>query len=110
MLLEINENYYYKYYLKEEYFRFNKNATPENDKEWLETIIQSFIEADILEYGEFVITITNWKQGIINSFQRPYQNNKLSNTLVDNINGQIIMFFAVSKGSTNFFRFRKRIL
>lgn len=38
----------------------------------------TIIEADILKYGEFIITITNWKQEIINSFQRPYQNNKLS--------------------------------
>ena len=62
MLLEINENYSCAYYLKEEYLRFNKNANPENAKQWLENIIQSFIEADIPEYREFIITVTNWKQ------------------------------------------------
>lgn len=110
LLLDINENLSCAYQLKEMYRRFNKEATSQNADEWFDLIVSSFISADIPEYRDFVQLLLNWKPYIINSFLRPYNNRKLSNALSENINSQIRAYLAVSRGLSNFTRFRKRVL
>lgn len=64
---------------------------------------------DIPAHREFINLMNNWKEEIINSFERP-TGRKQSNSLTENINSQIRSYLAVSKGSSNFERFRRRIL
>lgn len=54
--------------------------------------------------------LKNWKEEILNSFLRPYNDHKLSNALTENINGKINTYLTVSRGISNFTRFRKRVL
>lgn len=110
MILNINENLSLAYRLKEMYLDFNKNATRSNCEEWFETVYSSFMEADIPEYREFTVLLYNWKQEILNSFARPFENRKQSNAFTENINGQIRTYLSVSNGVVNFVRFRKRML
>ena len=86
MILDINENLCLGFRLKEMYQTFNKEATEENCEEWFDTIYQAFVTSNIREYDEFITTLTNWKQEILNSFKRPYNDRKLSNALSENIN------------------------
>lgn len=110
MILDISENLALAYRLKEMYLLFNQKATEENCEQWFNSIYEAFIEAQIPEYHEFIILLNNWKIEILNSFKRPFDNRKLSNSLSENINGQIRTYLAISNGVTNFTRFRKRCL
>ena len=50
------------------------------------------------------------KKRNVTSFLRPYGDHKLSNALTEHINGTIGTYLSVSRGITNFERFRKRVL
>ena len=50
------------------------------------------------------------KKRNVTSFLRPYGNHKLSIALTEHINGTIDTYLSVSRGITNFERFRKRVL
>ena len=50
------------------------------------------------------------KKRNVTSVLRPYGNHKLSNALTEHINGTIDTYLSVSRGITNFERFRKRVL
>ena len=63
-----------------------------------DVLVKEFEDEDIPEYREFV------------SFKRPYEDHKLSNAFCENINGKINTYIDISRGITNFTRFRKRIL
>lgn len=110
LILNINENLSLAYHLKERYLDFNKNATSSNCEKWFDTLYNAFVEADIPEYREFTVLLYNWREEILHSFARPFQNRKQSNAFTENINGQIRTYLAVSNGVINFIRFRKRML
>lgn len=110
MILDISDNLTLGYRLKEMYLNFNKNATEKDCDSWFNSIYETFIEANLPEYNEFISLLTHWKTEILNSFKRPFNNRKLSNALSENINGQIRTYLTVSNGVTNFTRFRKRCL
>lgn len=92
------------------YLTFNKNATEENCEEWFNSILEAFKKSGISEFHDFIQTLENWKPEILNSFKRPFDEHKLSNALCENINGQIRTYLSVSKGVSNFIRFRKRCI
>lgn len=50
------------------------------------------------------------RKEIINSFERPHNIRKQSNALAENVNSQLRAYIAITRGSHNFTRFRKRIL
>ena len=94
--LKISENLKLAYELKEMYRDFNKNC--------------SYEEADLACYKEFVQLLKNWKPEIINSFNRPYDSRRQSNTLADSYNQKLREFMGVSNGYSNYDRFRARAL
>ena len=47
---------------------------------------------------------------ILNSYLRPYDDRKLSNSFTENVNGKLRTYLAVSRGISNFQRFRKRVI
>ncbi|WP_102265770.1 ISL3 family transposase [Massilicoli timonensis] len=110
LILEISETLALGYHLKEMYLTFNKNATEENCEEWFNSILEAFKKSGISEFHDFIQTLENWKPEILNSFKRPFDEHKLSNALCENINGQIRTYLSVSKGVSNFIRFRKRCI
>ena len=110
MLLDINPALTLAYQLKEEYRRFNRNATISHAEETLNKIIPDFEGADLYCYRDFVGILHNWKQEIINSFYRDENDRKQSNALAENINGQIRTIINAANGYSNFDRFRARCL
>ena len=53
---------------------------------------------------------SNWREEIINSFQRPHNDHKQSNALAENVNSQLRAYLTLIRGSQNFICFRKRVL
>lgn len=107
-ILNISENLTMAYQLKEMYLDFNEKATPQNCEAWFNRLYDSFLESGIAEYTEFIITLSNWKKEILNSFHRPCEQRKQSNALSENINNRLRKSLCVSNGLYNFIRFRKR--
>ena len=110
MILDISPVLKTAYFLKEEYLRFNKVMTYEEALDNYDVLISDFEREDIEEYREFVSILKSWREEIINSFLRPYHDRKLSNSLCENINGKIRTYINISRGITNFSRFRKRVI
>ena len=109
-LLSLNPSLTLAYNLKEMYRDFNKRATEENCEEWFNQLLQSFKEAHLYCYEEFIGLLENWKPEILNSFKRPYENRKQSNALAESINRSLRILMAVSNGLNNFDRFRARAI
>lgn len=98
------------YELKEDYRLFNKMATSENCIGWLDELISRFAQCSIPQYKEFHDLLIHWKHEIINSFERPYQNRKLTNARTENFNGKVRVYMNSSRGLSNFIRFKKRVI
>lgn len=110
MIFSISDKLLDAYNLKTAYQFFNDTATYENSGPWLDALIQRFQASGILEYNEFTRLLIHWREEIINSFQRPHNDRKQSNALAENVNGQLRAYIAITHGSQNFTRFRKRVL
>lgn len=110
MILETFPTLKTAYYLKEDFREFVKTYSYEQAKAAYDDYLKAFIDEDIKEYYEFTEILKKWKEEIINSFLRPYGDHKLSNALTEHINGTIGTYLSVSRGITNFERFRKRVL
>lgn len=110
MLLNINPNLKIAYELKEEYRLFNKECSYEDAPQRLDELIQKFEQSNLYCYAEFVGLLKNWRTEIINSFKRPLENRKQSNSLAESLNEKLRELIHVSHGYSNFDRFRARAL
>ena len=98
------------YYLKEEFRRFVRESDYQTALNNYDNYINNFKDCGIKEYDEFTNILINWKEEILNSFLRPYDEHKLSNALTEMINGKLGAYIRISHGISNFTRFRKRVL
>lgn len=98
------------YELKEMYRKFNKVSYYDDAVDFFPKIQKYFAECGIAQYSEFSGILSNWKEEIINSFRRPYNDRKLSNAYTENINGKLRNYFSIARGIKNFDRFRKRAI
>lgn len=111
MLLELDDELTLAYELKESYRNFNFHSTYETASRDLDVLISSFEKANIKEYEEFVDIMIRWKKEIINSFIiSDRSSNRLSNARSEAMNERIKTHIRISKGLSNFMRFRKRML
>ena len=110
MVLSVSDELKTAYFLKEEYRAFNKQMSYEEARDSYDALIRDFEREDIKEYREFVSILKNWKIQILHSFLRPYEERKLSNSFCENINGKMRTYIDISRGITNFTRFRKRTM
>lgn len=110
MILDLSPILERAYVLKERYRSFNRNMSYDEAVENYDVLIRDFEDEDIPEYREFVSILRNWRKEILNSFRRPYEDYKLSNAFCENINGKLDTYLDVSRGISNFKRFRKRVL
>lgn len=101
---------YEAYLLKEEFRDMVKTCSYHESKAKYDDLYMKFKNSGIREYDDFVQILGKWKDEILNSFLRPYDKHKLSNALTENINGKLNQYVIISKGLTNFKRFRKRVL
>ena len=100
----------YAYDLKEEYRCFNRSCSYDEACSRFDDIYLKFKNCNISQYEEFTGILSHWKEEILNSFKRPYDDRKLSNAFSENINHRIKTYLAVSNGVANFSRFRKRVM
>ena len=98
------------YDLKEEYRLMNRNSTYEEAVEKFPAITKKFQNSGIRQFDEFTEILVNWQPEILNSFKRPSGDRKLSNAFTENVNSQLRTYLNVSKGVTNFQRFKKRAI
>ncbi len=97
------------YYLKESYIDFNSTATIDNAKEKLAVQIELFGKSEIPEYLEFYNTLIDWRDEIVNSFNR-YNGKRINNSYIESMNNKIERLLYNAKGYVNFKRARNRIL
>ena len=98
------------YTLKDRYCKMNREYSYEEAVLEYDEILDAFKLSNIREYDEFIGIMVHWKEEILNSFRRPYGDRKLSNAFTENMNGKIRDYISISKGISNFTRFRKRVL
>ena len=108
-MLDIDKDLKNGYYLKEKYIIFNSSSTIEEAKIKIESLIDDFVNADILEYEEFLTLLINWKQEIINSFTF-HEGKRINNSIAESINSQISVLLFNTKGIRNNERRKKRIM
>ena len=110
MIMNTFPSIFKAYNLKEEYRYFNRYASYEQAVERFDLVLGKFKASGIYQYEEFSDILITWREEILNSFKRPYGNRKLSNSASENINGKIRSYLSISRGVSNFQRFRKRAL
>ena len=99
------------YGLKELYRKFNKLTDYDEACALFPRMKKFFADSGIEEYNEFSGLLYRWEKEILNSFIRPYDDNRrLSNAYTENLNGKIRTYIDVSRGIKNFDRFRKRVI
>ncbi len=96
--------------LKEKYRKMNAEASYEQALLRYDEIANEFQACGIPQYGEFTSILLNWREEILNSFIRPFDDRKLSNAFTENANGKLRTYLCVSHGVSNFKRFRKRVI
>ena len=57
-----------------------------------------------------LMSLQRYSLTVLNSYLRPYDDRKLSNSFTENVNGNLRTYLAVSRGISNFNRFRKRVI
>jgi transposase len=110
MLIDINPKLTLAYELKEKYRLFNETCSFEDAPRKLDDLIEEFELADLYCYHDFINLMKDWRQEIINSFERPYNDRKQSNALTESFNQKLRELLAVSHGYANFERFRARAI
>lgn len=110
LLLAISPDLKLAYELKEMYHQFNSKCSYAEAREQLDLLIEAFEESELECYTKFIGLLKHWKEEIINSFRRPYNEHKQSNALAENINQKLRKLLDVSNGFANFERFRARTL
>lgn len=110
MLLDNFPSLAVAYNLKEEYRQFNRIFSYEEAVDRFDIILKKFKVSQISQYDEFIDILENWRDEILNSFKRPFNGKKLSNSPAENINGSLRTYLTISKGISNYQRFRKRVL
>ena len=109
-ILNLDEELKETYYLKEDYREFNLTTdNPEQAIEPLNELILKFKRSKIKEYILFWKMLQNWKNEILNSFNR-VNGYRISNGPIEKANSEIRKLLKVSYGYSNFVRFRNRTM
>ena len=98
------------YGLKELYRNMNKDCSYDEATNLYDDMLKAFKTSGIRQFNEFTEILINWRDEILNSYLRPYDDRKLSNSFTENVNGKLRTYLAVSRGISNFNRFRKRVI
>ena len=108
-MLNLNPTLKLAYELKEEYRNFVATATIDTAEKELLDLTKKFKSAHINEYSNFINIMQNWKDEIINSFNK-INDHKITNGPMERVNRDIKTLNGISFGATNFDRMRNRIM
>ena len=98
------------YSLKELYRNMNKDCSYDEAVNVYDDMLKAFKTSGIRQFNGFTEILINWRDEILNTYLRPYDDRKLSNSFTENVNGKLRTYLAVSRGISNFQRFRKRVI
>ena len=98
------------YSLKELYRNMNKDCSYDEATNLYDDILKAFKPSGIRQFKEFTEILINWRDEILNSYLRLYDDRKLSNSFTENVNGKLRTYLSVSRGISNFSSFRKRVI
>ena len=98
------------YLLKDNFLKDIRKTTQFDSEIKITFYINSFKSSSLPEFNKLASLFENWKQPIINSFIRDYNNKRYSNGVIEGMNSRIKTIKKVSYGYSNFFHFRNRIM
>ena len=98
------------YLLKDNFLKDIRKTTQFDSEIKITFYINSFKSSTLPEFNKLASLFENWKQPIINSFIRDYNNKRYSNGVIEGMNSRIKTIKKVSYGYSNFFHFRNRIM
>ena len=99
-----------EYSLKVLYRNMNKGCSYDEAANLYDDMLKALKTSEIRQFNEFTEVLINWREEILNSYLRPYDDRKLSNSFTENVNGKLRTYLSVSRGISNFNRFRKRVI
>lgn len=108
-ILSIDPELEVAYMLKEDYLTLNQQCSFDDVESALDNYIERLELYDVTEFRSVKRSLRNWKQEIINSFNK-VDGRRISNGPVESVNARIKLIKFSSNGYTNFERFRKRVL
>lgn len=108
-MLSIDKNLRDAYELMNDYKDFNSTASIGDAEERLDELIERFHNSKFKEYYEFYRLLKNWRQEIINSFNKVHDH-IISNGGMERANRDIKTLIRHAYGFRNFSRIRNRIL
>ena len=108
-MLSIDKELKDAYELLNEYRNFNSSARIDNAAEWLDELIIKYHNSISDEYYKAYKLLKNWRQEIINSFNR-INGHVISNGGMERANRDIKTIIRHAYGFTNFSRLRNRIM
>lgn len=98
------------YILKELYLDMNKGCSYDKVLIVYDYIIKAFKTSEIRPFNEFTKILINWKDEILNSYFRPYNNIKPYNSFTKNVNIKLRTYLSLYRVISIFRCFRKRII
>ena len=123
MILDIHSDLSKAWNLKERYMRFDKDSMTEQERSsHLDQLIDDFIASDIPEMMSMGLTLSNWRQEILNSFHtmtkkittsdgsRKTITARVTSGPVEGRNKYIKLLLKLANGYVNFDRFRNRAM
>lgn len=114
-ILNINPEIKKAYWLMQEYIEFNYHNTKESAEKEIDILIEKFFSSGIKSYEEFAVTLSHWKEYILNSFTYIYdekrnRKRRLSEGPIEGINSQIAKIHTNGNGYKSFNRFKKVVI
>ena len=109
LILSIHPDLKLAYELKEKYTIFNATYSYEDAKEKFDSIYDEFVLSNFPEYYDFIVSLTNRKVEIINSFI-VYKGKRINSGIAESMNATISTLLFNTKGIRNTERRRKRIM
>ena len=76
----------------------NKDCSYDEATNLYDDILKAFETSGIRQFKEFTEILINWRDEILKSYLRPYDDRKLSNSFTENVNGKLRTYLAVSRG------------
>ena len=97
------------YLMKEDFFSSYRKINYEQAYAFVTTLINSFENTNLPEFIELAKMFKNWKEYIVNSFNKDEYGRRMSNGIIEGSNNKIKVIKRVSYGYSNFYHLRNRI-
>ena len=96
LILAIHPDLKSAYELKEKYTIFNATSSYEEAKQNFDVIYHDFINAHIPEYCDFITSLSNWRDEIINSFI-VYRGKRINSSVAESMNAIVSTLYSIPK-------------